>query len=103
MKTKSMKILILLVAGISMLACRPAFCQTNYMATNQMVFPRHLGGGNGFPPIRTLTNSYPHIRIGGDGEDEEFQYFMASSRMFWGFFIERDKGPIHRGGKRCPF
>ena len=27
----------------------------------------------------------------------------ASSRMFWGFFIERDKGPIHRGGKRCPF
>jgi site-specific recombinase XerD len=29
--------------------------------------------------------------------------FFASSRMFWGFFIERDKGPIHRGGKRCPF
>jgi len=71
-----MKILILLFAGITIFAIHPAFCQTNYMATNQMVFPRHLGGGNGFPPIRTLTNSYPYIRIGGDGEDEEFQYFM---------------------------
>jgi hypothetical protein len=29
-------------------------------------------------------------------------YYFASSGMFWGFFIERDKGPIHPGGKRCP-
>jgi hypothetical protein len=26
----------------------------------------------------------------------------ASSGMFRQFFIERDKGPIHRGGRRCP-
>jgi hypothetical protein len=28
--------------------------------------------------------------------------FCASSGMFWGFFIERDRGLIHPGGKRCP-
>jgi hypothetical protein len=28
--------------------------------------------------------------------------FMASSGMFRQFFIERDKGPIHPDGRRCP-
>jgi hypothetical protein len=27
---------------------------------------------------------------------------MASSGMFRQFFIERDKGPIHPDGRRCP-
>jgi hypothetical protein len=28
-------------------------------------------------------------------------YYLASSGMFWGFFIEWDRGLIRRGGKRC--
>jgi hypothetical protein len=71
-----MKILILLFTGIILFALRPAFCQTNYMATNKMIFPRVLGGGTRCPPIRNLTNSYPYIRIGGDGEFDEFLTFI---------------------------
>jgi hypothetical protein len=29
-------------------------------------------------------------------------YFVASSGMFWGFFIERDRGLIHQGGRIYP-
>jgi hypothetical protein len=76
MKINSTRILILLFAGITILAFHPAFGQTNYTDTNQMVFPRLLGGGNKFPPIRTSTNSYPYIRIGGDGGDDECLYLL---------------------------
>jgi hypothetical protein len=39
-----------------------------------------------------------------DGHIELFSDYLeyASSGMFRQFFIERDKGPIHPDGRRCP-
>jgi hypothetical protein len=77
MKIKSTKILILLVVGITMFALRPAFCQTNYMATNTTPFIHYTAGGVRFGADPRLTNSYPYSQIGGEDEYNELQLYLS--------------------------
>lgn len=47
--------------------------------TNFSSFPRLLGGGYTLGAYRLMSNSYPLIRIGGDGADKELQSYLLKA------------------------
>jgi hypothetical protein len=49
-----------------------------------------------YPNSRTFAREF-EVSVRTVKRDIDF----ASSGMFWGFFIEWDRGLIRRGGKRC--
>ena len=64
----------------TLIAVWQAYGQSNYMATNTVVFPRLVGGGGRIPAGGGVTNfypnSYPFNRIAGDGQDDEYMNYV---------------------------
>ncbi len=81
MKTKAL--LSKVVLGIALLSGWQIRCQSNYIATNTVKFPSlNVGGGQtlmmGFSHTNLFTNFYPYTLVGGDEQEQEFQYYWSN-------------------------
>lgn len=77
MKIKTQKQLVILCAGITLLANWHVYAQSNNTKAYTTSFLSLTGGGNRFSPDRLVTNSFPYTRIAGDTQDDEMQYYLT--------------------------
>src|SRR5665213_1653654 len=81
MKTNFHKRIALLCVATILIAVWQVCGQSNCMATNKMIFPREVGGGDRIADGGGVTNfypnSYPFNRIAGESEDNELQNYLT--------------------------
>ena len=76
MKTKICLANLFCVLALVFSKC--AYAQSSNVVSIPVTFPRvEPGGGGKFGVFRPITNCYPYTRIGGEGQNDEFQDYIT--------------------------
>jgi hypothetical protein len=90
-------------------AARPGFVsEAQFDVFFRQLFDEFIDGIECAADDAVTTDLGGVLRCDGDGDGffvdvqaDIMDDFIASSGMFWVFFIGQDKGPTHPSGKRC--